>query len=275
MLLKHHIENILVPVEFENIPADLIFSDEKTMEIPVTIEARGMDFMFLKFSRMYFIEDCKGFRYGKNKLNISDTDLSYPDRISIVVKNILNKNDHIIFLDKSVTQKKPLDFQFDSAKDEEFFLKNKITDRHKKIEVKGPESVLNKYKTLQTEKITKKMLKNNKLHISLILPDERMQISEEVLVFDVEKTRQITKTISLIPISYPLNMNISIIPQKVSAMIKGPEDIVNNLDNKTIIAKINSDKIKKRDFSEVDFELPAGVKLIEYTPRNIQIIRND
>ena len=119
------------------------------------------------------------------------------------------------------------------------------------------------------------MLKNNKLYITLMLPDERMQVADEILVYDVEKTRLITKTISLIPVSYPLDMNIAIIPQKVSIMIKGPEDIVSKLDNKNIAAKIDSEKIKKRDFSEVEFELPAGVKLIEYTPRQIQIVRND
>lgn len=275
MLLKKHIEVIRVNVQLENIPTNLILADEKIIELPVTIEARGMDFMFLKFSKMFFVSNCKGFVYGKNKLNISDTDLSYPDRITIVIKNILNKNDQNIFLDKSVTQNFPVDFLFSSVKDEEFFLKNKISDRYKKIEVKGPESVLNKFKKIQTVKITKKMLKNNKLYITLMLPDERMQVADEILVYDVEKTRLITKTISLIPVSYPLDMNIAIIPQKVSIMIKGPEDIVSKLDNKNIAAKIDSEKIKKRDFSEVEFELPAGVKLIEYTPRQIQIVRND
>ena len=87
--------------------------------------------------------------------------------------------------------------------------------------------------------------------------------------------RIITRTISLIPIKYPENLNISIIPQNVSAMISGPEDIVSKLDNKIIIAYLNESKIKKNNFVQVDFDFPAGVKLIEYTPHKIQIIHNE
>ncbi len=275
MLLKTHIQELLVSVIVENIPAKLVLLEEKKIEIPVTIEARGMDLMFLRFSKIVFLLDGKDYFYGKNDVNVSSSDLTYPDRIKLIIKNILYKNNLSIYLDKLTKEKKSIELKYASTKDEEFFLKNKISNLHKKVEVEGPKSLINKFRKIPTESISKKMLKDDKLTVKLISPDERLKLTVEEITFEIEKIRQITRTISLIPISYPLNMNIAIIPQKVSAMIRGPEDIVNKLNNKKITARIDPNKIKKNNFTEVNFELPAGVKLIEYTPRQIQIIRND
>ena len=92
--------------------------------------------------------------------------------------------------------------------------------------------------------------------------------------FEITNTKIIRRTITLIPIKYSENKNITIIPQKVSVMVSGPKEIVEQLDNNTITANLNT-SILNRDFASVSFRVPTGVKIIEYTPQRIQVIQND
>ena len=127
---------------------------------------------------------------------------------------------------------------------------------------------------IQTKKISRKMVKDNKLSVALIVPDPKMNLEKDQISLEITQSKITTKTISLIPVKYPLNKNISIIPQKVSAMVRGPEDILEKLTNKNVTASIDENKINRNDFVRVKFSLPTGVKLVEYTPQKIQIIRD-
>ena len=78
---------------------------------------------------------------------------------------------------------------------------------------------------------------------------------------------------SLIPIQFPENQKLSIIPQKVSVMVKGPQKIIEKLKDSSIIANLNMQKIKE-GFTSITFDVPSGVEIIEYTPQKIQVIQN-
>ena len=117
------------------------------------------------------------------------------------------------------------------------------------------------------------MVNDGKLTVLLITPDPKAELLKDRIVFEVTQTKIINRTISLIPIKFPETENISIIPQKVSIMVRGPQEIVEKLDNNSIIANINLAKVRK-GFTEVKFEVPAGIRIIEYTPKKIQVIEN-
>ncbi|MBC8384740.1 MAG: hypothetical protein H8E57_04390 [Candidatus Cloacimonetes bacterium] len=273
VFLKEHLNKINIPVIFEELPKNLVIQENEFLEIPVTIQARGMDFLILKLSKSFFQINAFNYKYGINDLNITKQELVLPSRIKIAITSIhLDKK--TIFVDKFITRQIPLDVQFASAKDEEFFLQNKIIDKSQKIEIRGPEKLINKLKKIKTKEISRKMVKDEKLTIGFQNPDEKLQIIDKDVTFTISQTRIVTKTISLIPIKYPLNQNITIIPQKVSAMVKGPENIVSKMNNKNVIARIDEHKIRKNDFAKVKFELPSGVSLIEYTPQRIQVVTN-
>ncbi len=275
VLLKTHIQEIPVPVLLKNISDNLILIEETPIEIPIIFEARGMDLLILKLSKVCFEVNAKKFKYGKNNFSVSEQNLIYLERLNLKLKKIKKDEELSVFLDKIITKKKPIEIIFASAKDEEFFLQNKILNSQQKAEIKGPSSIIKNIKRIKTRKISQRMVKDNKFTVSLENPDEKTNLLTHQVVFEITSIRMITRTISLIPIKFPENLNISIIPQKVSAMISGSEDIVSKLDNKIIIAFLDEDKIKRNDLVEVSFELPAGVKLIEYTPKKIQIIHNE
>jgi len=146
--------------------------------------------------------------------------------------------------------------------------------------VNGPKSIIDQLEKINTEKINQKMLKDGKINVNLIVPDPRIRFIKNKITLEVTVTKQIERTISLIPIHYPLDMGITIIPQKISIMILGPQDIINKVEKRSIHAFINEETLKKLKsgesiFAPVEFTVPTGVKLVEYTPQQIQISKND
>ena len=274
MFLKTHSETIDIPIHLNQIPKNLIFIDETSSQLPVIIESRGLDLLVLKMSNIFFETDARNFRYGKNALNLSKQNLVYPRHINIDIKKIGNNKENWIVLDRLVKKKKPIEIEYASAKDEEFFLSNKINNQEQRIELKGPMSIINKIKNVQTQKISKRMIKNGQITVFLIPPDKNVQLLKNQVVLQVTPSRMITKTISLIPVKFPINQKITIIPQKVTVIVRGPIDIVDKLNNRSITASIDVQKIKKNDFVDINFELPPGIKLLDHTPQKIQVIKN-
>ena len=230
--------------------------------------------MYIRFSKISFEINAEDFKYGKNRLKLSEKELIFSDRIDLNILNIeLDKNIYVS-MDKLVEKKKSIEIQYASAKDEKFFIENKIINLQQKVTLKGPLSILNNIKKVQTEKISRKMVENGKLSVIIINPDPKVQLLKDRIILEVTQTKTINRTISLIPIRFPEEKNITIIPQKVSVMVRGPEEIVGKLNNKSIIAHLNISNVGK-DYAEVTFEVPAGVKIIEYTPKKIQVIKNE
>ena len=271
-LMKIHEEEIPVSIKLVNMPHDLVL-EEELPEIPVHIRAKGMDILFLKLSKSHFEIDAENFKYGKNKLNFTEKNLVYFHRLQLDVLNIDKSGNLNVSMDKLVEKNKAIEIQYTSAKDEEFFIENKITNTQQRVTVKGPLAILNEINKIQTKPISKKMVNDGKLTVLLITPDVKAELLKDRIVFEVTQTKIINRTISLIPIKFPETENISIIPQKVSIMVRGPQEIVEKLDSNSIIANINLAKVRK-GFTEVKFEVPAGIRIIEYTPKKIQVIEN-
>ena len=272
VLLKEQTTDITFPIYVENVPANYVILSDNIASIPVTIEARGLDLISLKKAKHSFRINAANFHYGENKIHLTKQNLELPPQKNFKILDI--KKDIItVYLDKISTKSVPIEIRFASSKDEEFFLKNQIKNINQSVAVKGPSSIISKLKKVQTTNISRKMLKNDKLEIALIKPKPNVQLLKKKITLQVTKLKIVSKTISLIPIRYSLKENISIIPQKVSVMVQGPENIVRKLNSRNIVATIRTEKLKN-DFATVDFKLPGGVKLLEYTPQKIQIIRN-
>ncbi len=278
--LKHHQIMQEIPVTLYNIPEKFVLLQNNDVTIPVTFYGRGVDYLFLKMSRPFILINAGNFSYGENKLNIVETNLVFPERAKLEIRNISSDEGQFIFLDRQKLKQLPLELRFSTAADEEFFLENKILNRDQRIQVTGPESVLKAIFSIKTKPISRKQVRDGKISVELEKPEVQIQIMKESILLDVAQTKIINRTISLIPIEYPLNKNITIIPQKVSVLITGPKEIVDKMNQNSIRAYFNSKDLDKLPLNKsrsiaVEFSFPAGIKLIEYTPERIQILRNE
>jgi YbbR-like protein len=274
ILLRTHTVVLDVPIQLLNIPADLAIEQIELPKIPVKVRGKGLDIISANISNVTIDVDASNYLYGKNRIRFAVKNITYSDRIQLFIVEIQDDSNLQVSMDKLVEKKKPISIQYASAKDEEFFIVNKIINSQQRVTLKGPLAVISEIKSIKTQKITKKMVVENKVSVSLITPHENIQLLKDVIVLEVTQTKIVNKTISLIPIKFPESENITIIPQKVSVMVRGPEELVEKLDNSTIIANLELGKIRK-NFTDVSFELPSGIKIVEFTPKKIQVIRNE
>jgi len=274
ILIKKHTIDIDVPIRLVNTPENLIPETSILPEISVNITATGIDIFVLNLTKSDFQIDTSKFRYGKNQIIIRNDQFIYSDKINLKINSIDTTTDFFINMDKLVKREKPIKIQYSSAKDEEFFIKNKIKNANKKIEIEGPLALINDIDFVFSEEISSKMINDGKITIEFISPDPKIQLLQNKIEFQVTNTKIIQRTISLIPIKYPESENITIIPQKVSVMVNGPKELVEQLNTSSIIANLDISLLQK-DFANVTFEAPSGINIIEYTPQKIQVIYND
>ena len=274
ILIKTHSMEINVPIKLIETPQNLIPDSSRLPEVTVEINATGKDILMFQLSKKFFHIDTSHFRYGKNQIDLKADQLIYSDKIELNINSIDKTEDFFINMDKLVERAKPLKIQYASVNDEEFFIKNKIKNANRKINIKGPLALLNEVEYINTKEISSKMIIDGELTANLICPDPKIVLLQERVEFEIANTKIIQRTISLIPIKYSETENITIIPQKVSVMVSGPKEIIEQLDINSIIANLNT-SILKKDFATVSFEVPFGVKIIEYTPQRIQVIQND
>lgn len=274
ILLRPHEIEFQVPIKLLNIPNDLALQQVELPAITVIIRAKGYDLLSAKISNVAFEINASHYQYGDNQIKLSERDLAYNKRVQLEVIE-LDLNEAIyVHLDKLVEKQKPIEIEYASSRDEEFFIVNKITNSQQRIGIKGPLSLLDEIKTIKTEPITQKMMVDSKITAALVIPNANVQLLKDKVILDVTHTKIINRTISLIPIKFQETANITIIPQKVSVMVRGPEDLVEKMDLNSIIANLEIDKIRK-GFTGVKFELPSGVKIVEFTPKQIQVFENE
>ncbi|MCF7858108.1 MAG: hypothetical protein K9N07_02115 [Candidatus Cloacimonetes bacterium] len=274
ILIKQHTINVNIPLKLLATPENLVLDYPRLPNITANITALGKDILVFNLSKKYFLVDAANFRYGKNPIDLVEDQLDYSENIKLQVNSILTPDDFYINMDKLVERQKLLEVQYKSVNDEEFFIKNKIKDPNRKVTVKGPLALINKIDHIKTKEISNKMIVDGKITIELVSPDAKIELEQNVVEFEITNTKIVQRTISLIPIKYPEDKNISIIPQKVSVMVSGPKEIVEELNVNSIMATLNTSNLNK-DFTNVTFKLPTGIKILEYTPQNIQIIRNE
>ena len=274
ILLRTHTVVLDVPIQLINIPEDLAIEQIELPKIPVKVRGKGLDIISANISKVTIDVDASNFLYGKNRIRFDEKNINYSDRIHLFIVEMQDDSNLQVSMDKLVEKKKPISIQFASAKDEEFFIENKIINTQQRVTLKGPLALVSEIKNIKTQKISKKMVVDNKLNVSLINPHENIQLLKDTIVLEITQTKIANKTISLIPIKFPDSENITIIPQKVSVMVRGPEELVEKLDINTITANLELGKIRK-NFTDVSFELPSGIKIVEFTPKKIQVIRNE
>jgi len=275
ILLQEHVESFKIPITLVNLPAKLVPDQETLPEIPITIKGKGIDLLYLQLSGVTFEVDASELKYGENKLLLNSNNLAKPKRIKIELQEVAAGEDIYVNLDKVIERKKSIELQYESAEDDEFFTNYKIQITGIKVAVSGPSSLVNKVKSIKTEELSRNGVVNDKIRVNLLKPDARLQLQKEQLNLEIMESRIITKTISLIPITFPHTLGISIIPQKVTVMISGPEDILQKVDKNAIKAQLDINNIHKLDYTGILFELPTGTKIQEYTPSRIQVIKND
>lgn len=278
-LLREQQEIVKLPVQFKNIPTELLVIEPVNPYLPIFFKGRGLNFLLLKMKNAHIEIDTENYGFGRTEYDITNNDLVNLDRLEMIPEKSEFKGLNYVLLDRTIEKNKKIELIYQHSKDKDYFYKYKDLEMDLFVLLKGPQSIINDIKTIKTEPISQKMFDNGKLSLRLINPDKRLLFDTNIITLNLTQERLVSKTISLISITYPVDQQITIIPQKVSIMIKGPQNIVEKLEKKDIEAYLDSKDLRKiKPGKEVQlgvkFILPKGVKMLEYTPAKIQVIKN-
>ncbi|MCD6181246.1 MAG: hypothetical protein J7K89_02580 [Candidatus Cloacimonetes bacterium] len=274
-LTKQQSTDIDLPVVLQDLPADLVYDNSEPLTIPVTLKGSGFDLMITMLSDHFFLVPAGHMTYGRNKITVNQGDLIVPEIVSLDIAYGEEGNEKTIFLDRIISKKRGLELEYASTKDEEYFIKNRVDVSNHTVIITGPEKVVSQIARVKTIPLSRKMVDKNKLTVNLVQPSQLVSLDKSQVTLLVITSKQINRTFSLIPVDYPHNMNISVIPQKVSLMVRGPEEIVNKMTAGSIKATLNMSQMWINNQGTVTFDVPAGVKIIEYTPKKLQIQKNE
>lgn len=274
-LVRTHEQEYEVPIVLTALDSGYAVMNEDDLYVPVTIKAKGIELLALKFSETQCIINAGNFKPGENPVYISHENFFFPERLNIELRRVHDIKDKAIVIDELITELIPVSIEYASAEDEEYFVNNTMADVRIDIEVSGPSEILKDIDYIRTKPASKDMFQAGTATIELINPHPKIKLTRNHINIDMVETKIVNRTISLIPVDFPHHLNINILPQKVSVLISGPADIVHNVTINDIKAEIVEEDIIHEDYADIHFELPAGVKLVEYTPQRIQILRNE
>ncbi|MDY6916244.1 MAG: CdaR family protein [Candidatus Cloacimonadota bacterium] len=275
VLIRTQTEEILFPVYLENIPTNLVPVHDEVPKVPVAVTGRGLDIVLLKYSDYYFRIDASQFKKGENEVEVSEEQLFFPENRDLTVRKLNLDEKLTILMDEITTASKRILLQYQSGKDEEYFIKNKLSLEKKEVQIRGPSRIVEEIAFVETEKISKNILEDGSLKVNLIKPSPKIELLDSQINITITQSKIITKTISLIPVEYPQDIEVTIIPQKVSAMISGPEEQVSELNNTNVVARLDKEEVIENTYVSVYFDLPTGIKLLDYTPQYIQVIKKN
>lgn len=274
-LVRNHEQDYEVPIALTALDSEFVVLNEDELYVPVTIKAKGIDLLALKFSESQCIINADNYEPGENPVYVSYENFSFPERLNIELRRVHDIKDKTIVIDELTSKLIPVSIEYASAEDEEYFVNNTMADVRIDIEVSGPATIINEIDNIRTKPASKEMFQDGTASIELVKPHPKIDFSRNYINIDIVETKIVNRTISLIPIDFPHHLDIAILPQKVSLLISGPADIVDDLSINDITAEILEEEIIDKEYADIHFELPAGVKLLEYTPKRIQILRNE
>ena len=269
-LLQVHTVNLELPVTFENLPKELVIVDPLE-NLSITVKGKGKDIFFAKYLNSNINIDASSYQYWNNLLKISKDNIKFPEFVNLRITDIGLKKNIMVRTDKVTTTKKPIEINYESKKDQKL-----LADLQKKksfdyVDVSGPQKTLKDISSILTEPISEKEItKNKKYKVSLIKPNENLQLSLNEILIEFTEENMVTKTISGIEIDHPEN-EYSILPKTISVIIEGNKKIIETVGKDNISAKIDTTTINNGT-AEIRPRIPQNVKLIEFTPEYVQII---
>jgi len=272
VLLSVQEESVSIPLIFDPQPADLAPDDLIDPEIDIILKTNGVNILLFRHQNIYYHQDGSQLKYGINSIHLNLENINCSEKQIEYIIGFKQKV-KMVEMDRIVSRQKPLILTFSSNSDEQFFQKQQIDVRSNIVEVKGPEKLLDKLEGIKTESVSKRDLNNNSLRVALVSPSQLIELNTREIVVRFNSIVNTIKTIPLIPITYQGKENITFSPQKVTAKIEGKDSLISKVTKDDIKVELIVPAMVDSVYGTLKFTLPLDVKLQEYTPEKIRIVR--
>ncbi len=274
MLLKHQSTDINLPVKLTNVPEQIAFKHPIIQSVRFHVAGRGIDILLLKLSHTYLEIDAQDLKSKNNIIPLNKYKINLPRYISLT--EIRPVSNDLIQFETDILAKKtvPIVLQFSSLEVENKFRQISLEQNTSFAEISGPQSSIDKIREIQTKPILMDMLTGSAFKIDLISPSKSVVLTQRSLQLLPGKMEYTTRTISMIPIQSS-NSQVTMIPAWVSVKLQGAKSDIDQVMVSDIHASIKTDGVKNNQRVPVEVTLTKPVHLVEFTPQEVRIQKND
>ena len=285
--LKMETMNISVPVVYEARPSNMLWVDEPPRFIKITIRGRKEDLKF-PTANLTARVDLSGARNGSRRYSIVFDRAQIPEKIKIL----------------SIPQYFVIKFEENSIKNvfikavfegklEQGYNRGRAIINPQKIEIRGPTSVLERIKTVETEPINlKEVTQDIEKEVLLVSPHRGVSLSRkrveiEVPVYQEDTTNEvIVENVAIQVLNLDPALEVFLSDQTIKVHIRGDQSVLNNITADAFVATINLEGTKynpkTRNILPFDTEsgIPIeiktnltgqGVDILDITPDNLTV----
>ena len=273
-LIRDYSQEINIPIEIVNIPNNYIVFSKTANSLSFEIKARGFDLLLMKFmKKITYKIDAEKFNYWKNTIPVSSKYLSIPTNIKLNKIKYTDKYQKInIVLDKLIRDKKNIIPTFTDKNAGDFFKDKNIKLIPSLVTVIGPKSIVKQITGIPTHKISVSDLKKQNALVKLIYLTPKIKIYPDQTYLKSGKNIFKTKIFKNIKIQLPNYFKYKIIPTSIIVKVEGKNEDIDKITVNDIYAnifKINKDSTS----AEINVKINKNVKIIEFTPRIIQVLK--
>lgn len=285
--LKMETMNISVPVTYESKPSKMLWSESPPRFIKITIRGKKEDLKF-PTGNLSASVDLSGARKGAHRYPIYFDRAQIPEKVKVVsiAKHITIRFERTKTKDVIV---KAL-FEGNVAKG---YIHGRGSVTPQKIEIRGPASILNNIRQINTEKVNLKNAKANiKKVVNLIPPHKQVTLGQksveiEIAIYQENTTNE--KIIGKIPIEV-LNLDpaleVFLSNKTVKIHVRGNHETLQNISTATFVASINLEgtKYNPKTKNILPFDTESGipvevksritneqVDILDITPDNLTV----
>ena len=268
-LLDEQTTMVQVPIRITNFP-DNLYLYNQTLSVPVIVAGKGIDLINSYLSMQVIEIDGSGFVLGENVLDRDSIERLLPVRPDLSINLISSENSFVFTTDLYQQKRIPVVLSFRSDSDREFFINNNFSIEGYYITISGPSRLIQEIEHVYSENININIIRNRRQNIRLNPINEHVTLIPTIIELQSITEMIITRTLTLIPIQYD-NTRFSIFPQRVTIIVEGEAEMLNQLTIDDIVAYFNDEQMEDMSEVEILFALPDYIKIIDITPQRIGV----
>ncbi|MCS7258260.1 MAG: CdaR family protein [candidate division WOR-3 bacterium] len=264
--------NVNIPLEFSNVPQELIITEYSPKQVVAEIEGKGSDLVKLALSKPIYKLNLNNLRYGRNfyRINFADVTISS----GIIVKSFYPET---IFVKSDFRARKPISVfvPYKTEIPQDIYISEvEILDN---VILEGPESQIFQITELATEslEVTNSESLQIQKKLRILLPNEQLfRVKPESVLVKIRLEKEATKTFDSLKLQvmFPQKVVVKFKPQLATIMVSGPESKIANLKPEDIIIRLNLSGFKVGNYKlPAEIILPPQVYLKKCEPKIFEV----
>ena len=271
-LLKEQTTTINLPIRILNVPENIFIFENEEARASVMVHGTGINILLFYLREASIDYNGSDFVMGNNVIDIERLNSSLPKNKNLSFTAINTDNPIVINTYRILQKRIPVFFDFNSENDKQMFLENNYNFDDIYITISGPSVEIQRIDNIFTEKIGSDILRQRNKNIRFRSINENIVVIPPFIELEQVPDIIATRTLTAIPIVFDRD-DISIFPERVSVIIEGKQDLINQLSAEEIIAFILEHDLNETMELNVNFSVPDFVKIIDYTPMKVSVVK--